>query len=81
MGVMSNGNVNAAASASLQGRNPSGVLPGPQAARSLDMMGMVQGQQLQNGSINANKFAQESQFAPGLATNAIPSGSKSELSC
>ena len=51
MGVMSNGNTNAAASASLQGRNPSGGLPGSQTARPLDMMGMVQGQQL-----NGNKF-------------------------
>lgn len=58
MGAISNGNANAAASASLHGRNPSGVHPGSQAARPLDMMGTVQGQQPQNSSVHPNKFPQ-----------------------
>lgn len=73
MGVMSNGNSNAAASASLQGRNPSGGFPGSQAARPLDMMGMAQGQQ--NTSVKfpqlqpsqlALRDSQQMQFPQGL---------------
>jgi len=62
MGAMSNGNPNAAASASMQGRNPSGVHPGSQAARPLDMMGTGQGLQPQNNSVNQNKFPQQPQL-------------------
>src|SRR5258708_3358917 len=70
--------------APLQGRNPSGVHPGSQTARPLDMMGAVQGQQPQNNAVNPNKFSQpqslrdsqQMQFPQGLnqSSDMFPDG-------